>query len=179
MDKPIIFSTDMVKAILEGRKTQTRRLVKPQPQRFFEVNEDPVYLYDVEWNIGIINPPYQPGDRLYVRETWAKDDNGDYVYRTNYGKTEDDSFPPSMFKWRPSIHMPREASRIRLLVKSVRVERVQDIMPDDVLLEGLVDVGTEVNALDRFAESWDSISAKRGFGWVTNPYVWVIEFEVI
>ena len=78
--KPILFNTEMVRAILDGKKSCTRRLVKPQPQGYFEVNENPVYIYDTDWNQGKITPPYQPGDILYVRETWHK-----YIKRVGKG----------------------------------------------------------------------------------------------
>jgi hypothetical protein len=198
--KPIIFSTLMVQAILDGRKTQTRRVVKPQPVKddtfkgpyWYEptvVNKDgelgpgkPVFgisSTDGEWGI---KSPYRPGDVLYVRETWSRDESGEYVYRTNYGTTEDDSFPPSMFRWRPSIHMPREAARIFLLVKDVRVERLQDITEEDAIAEGIrIGIGGEpyFSCRDAFVALWNSINTKRGYGWGTNPWVWVVSFERI
>jgi hypothetical protein len=178
--KPILFSTSMVQAILDGRKTQTRRVVNPQPDRFFEVCDTPgnYHLYDVEWGLGRIYPKYQVGDILWVRETWSKDENGEYVYRANYGTTEDDSFPPSMFKWRPSIHMPREAARIFLRVTNVRVERVQDITAHDAIREGM-ESEIPFDTVDEFKELWNNLNAKRGYGWDTNPWVWVVKFERI
>ena len=160
-EKPILFNTDMVRAILDGRKTVTRRVVKPQP---VWVEQDKKYRVCPSgwwWGLDRIRAidnnelfaqmlkveaaPYNVGDILYVRETWAfnpcdkcghacdtqapdiySSAEGCFIYRANYGETEDDSFPPSMFKWRPSIHMPREAARIFLRVTDVRVERLQD-----------------------------------------------------
>ena len=194
--KPIIFNTPMVQAILEGRKTQTRRVIKPQPVKddtfkgpyWYEptvVNKDgelgpgkPVFgisSTDGEWGI---KSPYQPGDVLYVRETWSRDESGEYVYRTNYGTTEDDSFPPSMFRWCPSIHMPREAARIFLRVTNVRVERVQDITAHDAIREGM-ESEIPFDTVDEFKELWNNLNAKRGYGWDTNPWVWVVKFERI
>jgi len=163
-EKPILFSTEMVRAILEGRKTQTRRVVKPQP-----VIED--------GHGREIKCPWQPGDILWVRETWCKNPvSTGYPYC--YKASEDSWIYDNMEgMWRPSIHMPREAARIFLRVKNVRVEKLQEIMPDDVLQEGLWDVGTETGALDSFAELWNNINAKRGYGWSVNPWIWVIEFE--
>jgi len=190
--KPIIFSTPMVQAILDGRKTQTRRAIKPQPSS--GVRKSVFVKSGIEDGHGReIKPKYQPGDILWVRETWSKDENGEYVYRTNYGTTEDDSFPPSMFKWKPSIHMPREAARIFLKVTNVRVERLQDITEEDAIAEGVKDPyeyqspeyyeqpnlrGFEINK-SAFAGCWDSIYSKRGYGWESNPWVWVVAFEKI
>ena len=143
--KPILFNTEMVRAILDGRKTMTRRLIEPQPQ-------SPVVNYLGTWQetqpcangIRVFPPPYKPGDILYVRETWGVYcrnwwEADYYNYRadwqaqeTPYGLTE----PP---KWRPSIHMPKEAARIFLRVKSVRVERLQAITEADALREGVPD----------------------------------------
>lgn len=191
-EKPILFSTPMVQAILDGRKTQTRRIIKAPVMR--NVREPDSVLFDgkackFRWFgddvIGgfEIKPKYQPGDILWIRETWSKDENGEYVYRTNYGTTEDDSFPPSMFKWKPSIHMPREAARIFLRVTNVRVERIQEIAAQDAKEEGIhepyiaSETGYETEMRGQFRDLWDSLNAKRGYGWDSNPWVWVISFE--
>lgn len=140
--KPILFNTEMVRAILDGRKSCTRRLVKPEPQGYFEVSEEPLYVYDTDGNQGKITPPYQPGDILYVRETWHKYikrvGKGEscrfaefYGYRASVANSEDADEP-----WRPSIHMPKEAARIWLKVTDVRVERLQEITEDGVWDEG-------------------------------------------
>ena len=195
--KPIIFSTPMVQAILDGRKTQTRRVIKDKDiTNNFDIDVDgSAYAY-IDQATGDSYPPtaiakYQVGDILWVREAWGRDESGEYVYRTNYGTTEDDSFPPSMFKWKPSIHMPREAARIFLQVANVRVERLQEITEEDAIAEGVGDPydyqspeyydqphmrGLEINK-SAFAGLWDSLNEKRGYGWRTNPWVWVIEFE--
>ena len=193
--KSILLKTWEVQAILDGIKTQTRRVIKPRDPWKPASDGSPAYvsvlMENGEWGwsfdgciYGIIGrSPYQPGDLLWVRETWGKDDNGEYVYRTNYGTTEDDSFPPSMFKWRPSIHMPEEAARLFLRVKDVRVERLQDISEDDARADGVRAYGPNncsgTSARIAFAELWDSLNAKRGLGWDTNPWVWVIEFKVV
>ena len=178
--KPILFSTEMVNAILDGRKSMTRRVIKDKDiTNNFDIDVDgSAYAY-INPETGDSYPPtaiakYQVGDILWVRETWSKDENGEYVYRTNYGTTEDDSFPPSMFKWKSSIHMPREAARIFLRVKNVRVERVQDITEEDAKNEGVKDPydyqepsyydqphvrGMEINK-SAFAGLWDSIYAE-------------------
>lgn len=154
--KPILFNTEMVRAILDGRKSCTRRLVKPEPQGYFEVSEEPLYIYDTDGKQGKITPPYQPGDILYVRETFAwcpcwdcgmdteqgactdhiyhseKKEYGCYMYRAS---CEDNEYP-SADTWHPSIHMPKEAAQIWLKVKNVRVEQLQEMKPVDVIKEG-------------------------------------------
>ena len=185
--KPIIFSTPMVQAILAGRKTQTRRVIKDKDiTNNFDIDVDgSAYAY-INPATGDSCPPtaiakYQVGDILWVRETWGKDENGEYVYRTNYGTTEDDSFPLSMFRWRPSIHMPREAARIFLKVTNVRVERLQDITEEEAIKEGAKAYGPNncsgTSARIAFAEIWDKTTTEHE--WRTNPWVWVIEFEKI
>lgn len=193
--KPILFNTEMVRAILDDRKTKTRRLVKEDKRgQWVAVNNArnheygasvPCYLHREvsvdDKSRNIMYPKYDVGDILWVRETWGKDENGEYVYRTNYGTTEDDSFPPSMFKWKPSIHMPRKAARIFLRVTNVSVERLQDINEEDALKEGcrptILDGATFFSAKGKFHALWDGLNAKRGYGWEANPWVWVYEFE--
>ena len=121
-------------------------------------------------------PPYSPGDILYVRETFFRD-VGRYLYKANYSDTEKfyRDGKEVAIKWRPSIHMPREAARIFLRVTDVRVERLQDIDDDGVAAEGF-----EIGA--PFDELWDSTIKKADhalYGWEANPWVWVIEFERI
>lgn len=184
--KPIIFSTPMVQAILDGRKTQTRRVIKPDILNWFDIDVDGTAFAYIDQATGdSYKPedicPYKTGITLWVRETWSKDENGEYVYRANYGTTEDDSFPPSMFKWKPSIHMPREAARIFLLVTNVRVERLQDITEDEAVKEGAKAYGPNncsgTSARIAFAEIWDKTTTEHE--WRTNPWVWVVAFEKI
>lgn len=187
--KPILFNTEMVRAILEGRKTCTRRIVKSTPS-FFEVNEKPVYLYDTEPSMGKIYPPCQPGDILYVRETWHKYTKrvgkGEgchleerYGYKASIANSEDAEEP-----WRPSIHMPKEAARIWLKVTDVRVERLQDITADGIRNEGLPSMAVHVGGMDVALKEWETLwnsTIKKSdidrYGWDANPWVWVIEFE--
>lgn len=152
--KPILFNTEMVRAILDGWKTCTRRIVKSTPS-FFEVNEKPVYLYDTEPSMGKIYPPCQPGDILYVRETWQYlyelDGNEQIIEGTGkYYYAATDTIPFDTYvdasgvthervPWKPSIHMPKEAARIWLKVTDVRVERLQDITEDGAKAEGMPD----------------------------------------
>lgn len=175
--KPILFNTEMVRAILDGRKTCTRRIVKPQqhmgmlpdkckngaPEEFLKEKKLMFKPYCDMTDIELINTaykaPYQPGDILYVRETWAwcpcwdcglnveetgcgyeeeqryndeKKEHGCYIYRAS---CEDNEYP-SADTWHPSIHMPKEAARIWLKVTDVRVERLQEISAESALAEG-------------------------------------------
>ena len=183
----------MVKAILEGRKTQTRRVIKPQPN---DIRESPFVKSGIETTHGYeIKLKYEPGDRLWVRETWHQHSSDDdfCTGEIHYRATE----ICVGTKWIPSIFMPRWASRITLEVVNVRVERVQDICFEDCLSEGC-DSGFEhydgsCNHIEdgsccqgwhygskwNFRYLWDSINAKRGYGWDVNPWVWVVEFKRI
>lgn len=180
---PILFNMKMVRAILDGRKSCARRIIKPQPQGYFEVSEEPLYIYDTDGKQGKITPPYQPGDILYVRETWKQAPNG-YYYYEDWQKDD----IADVTKWKPSIHMPKEAARIWLKVTDVRVERLQEITRLSVQKEGIevdpkecagkFDFITELFLL--FQKLWDSTIKKSdldSYGWDANPYVWVIEFE--
>ena len=196
-EKPIIFSTEMVRAILEGRKTQTRRVIKPQPierQRIvLTITPSVVALMnELGRQINLIECPYgQVGDRLWVRETWAADIPGcerGLSYRSDHADPLGDG-PSYPMRWRPSIHMPRWASRITLEIVKVRVERVQEITEEDVVREGIPcrifsegmalfyyhDGGHCTEALPVFAHLWDTLSPKHP--WESNPYVWVVEFR--
>ena len=171
--KPILLKTEMVRAILEGRKTVTRRVVKPQPFAVKQDENDPCWYGHFVSESGKVlldKPPYHPGDILYVRETFCRQPREEYpfVYKASVET-------PAAWQWRPSIHMPREAARIFLRVTDLRVERVQDIDDDGVVAEGL-------NIGDPFDELWNSTikPADRDlYGWDANPWVWVIEFERI
>ena len=221
-ERPILFSADMVRAILDGRKTQTRRVVKKQPP--FECSG----CYAANLGSGLpwfdfceagtqtihrVRSPYTVGQRLWVREAWGckepyvdppgipggrKPAAGDrIVYRAN---TDDDyQWRDGSLPWRPSVHMPRWASRITLAVTDVRVARVQEISENDSKNEGcnieMIDAkviaecdpgparelatamkGGWLTARFDFEMLWDSINEKRGFGWKANPWVWVITF---
>lgn len=197
--KPILFNTAMVRAILDGRKTVTRRLVKPQPD-FYEGETGTPELCDGGYwcfkidqyeNIYVEErkPPYNPGDILYVRETWcakkASYPTGDCEIEYKAGGVEKFDMiiavPTTKGEWKPSIHMPKEAARIFLRVTKVSVERLQEIMDDppgpnnQVVREGCK-YGCDFIAL------WDSTikeADKSLYGWDANPWVWVIEFERI
>jgi len=197
--KPIIFSTPMVQAILEGRKTQTRRVMKPQP-----VLDNGFWRWcGAGWsdNIKKITPipchsmynnaPYQPGDILWVKETWQYKKYGNYGYAPSDFMYRADLNEIWVGPWRSPRYMPRKAARIFLKVKDVRVERLQDITEEDARAEGFVAkirhaktyedniFNGSTTAREEFAMYWDGINAKRGYGWETNPWVWVMEFEKV
>ncbi|MDD5007281.1 MAG: hypothetical protein PHC68_02625 [Syntrophorhabdaceae bacterium] len=173
-ERPIIFGSDMIRAIFKG-KTQTRRVIKPQPKF------DPPKIQEI-WNC-----PYgQVGERLWVREAFQLDEGSDKIwYRADF--TEDDArraFTEVGDGWKPSIHMPRWASRITLEITGVRAERVQEISHEDAKAEGVPVRGCAFPKkqsihIDSFVDVWDSLNAKRGFGWESNPWVWAIAFKRI
>ncbi len=187
--KPILFNTEMVRAILEGQKTCTRRIVKGA------IPDDAMWGYTVftpkgciscrgvyadEYGEKFFRLLYQQGDILYVRETWCK---GSWMNEKEryYYKADDNDF---LCTWHPSIHMPKEAARIWLKVTDVRVERLQDIDGKGCVKEGieeepLKDVGEEF-VKGMYHDLWDSTIKKSDidrYGWDANPWVWVIEFE--
>lgn len=184
---PILFNTEMVKAILNGKKTVTRRLVRKNDiekllnSPFHEQHPE---VTDIQIINKLCTPPYQTGDIIYVRETWSEWTDG-YLY-----KAWVEPFPQpgkaSVMKWHPSLHMPKEAARIWLKVTGVRVERLQDMNGQDVLKEGLNSLVHpkafyfDMNQREMFERLWNSTIKKTEidrFGWDANPYVWVIEFE--
>ena len=189
-EHPILFSGPMVRAIIEGRKKQTRRVVKI-PEIVRDENGESEFTTiagpdpNGEWHAWmteypedgsvLLRCPYgQPGDLLWVRETWTPSPDG-IIYRA----TESDAGslgPDDENVWKPSIHMPRKYSRLSLRITDVRVQRVQEISYEDIRSEGwpIVENG---NALT-FPELWDSINAKRGYSWESNPWVWALTFEV-
>lgn len=196
MIRPILFNTDMVQAILDGRKTVTRRKIDIDIVNQFDLEHDGKTVY------GYINPETgdcfspteicrcRPGDILYVRETWHKYikrvGQGEccrlkefYGYKASIANSED-----ADEKWHPSIHMPKEAARIWLKVTDVRVERLQNMTASESAKEG-IQLPKEYDTNERayilkFADLWDSTIKKSDlprYGWDANPWVWVIEFE--
>lgn len=210
-ERPILFSGEMVRAILDGRKTQTRRVIKGPADHHWDgvmpdyqqradlkrtgnglavrfshrLTKRPQLREDgVEWH----SCPYD-ADQLWVRETWHRCPHHDEVIY----KADSDELSKKCRAhrgWRPSIHMPRNASRVTLGVTGIRVERVQDISEEDAMAEGVNGGCTECGELqpcgcknpspdhrDSFIWLWDHINAKRGYGWDMNPWVWVVEFR--
>ena len=192
MERPILFNTSMVRAIQEGRKTVTRRAIRPQPDgRPIRMTENSCYpgCYAIEGTPRVIRPPYQPVDILYVRETWNGDWCDHYIYKADGGSAKAAGYTAEP-KWRPSIHMPREAARLFLRVTGVRVERLKDIDGHGILKEGIDNgksnpaMGTRWENMQSmaFAELWNSTLKSADlplYGWAANPWVWVIEFERI
>ena len=191
--KPILFNTEMVRAILDGRKTCTRRLIKPQPDKKHiyplgfvtdstekkEVGCFGFAANEYGGSIQYVKPPYRyaPGDILYVRETWKKAPNG-YYYYEDWQRND----IADITKWKPSIHMSKEAARIWLKVTDVRVERLQEITEEQAKLEGCNSgmLTGPCTARGQFENLWNSTIKKNrpdSYGWDANPWVWVIEFE--
>lgn len=209
---PALFNAEMVRAILDGKKTQTRRIVKLNA----ELKDRGCKSLDGAWvdpgfgdgqYLKVPGPDstshrlYCPngyvGDRLWVRETWS-------LGRATCGKHDGPSAPPqrggarspviyrandlvndASFKWRPSLHMPRWASRLLLEITDVRAERLKKISHEDAVAEGCYQIKPcakfpHGNAWGRagYANLWDSIYGKNGFGWTANPWVWAISFKV-
>lgn len=187
--RPMLMSAPMVRAILAGNKTQTRRVVKPQPQRVdggVPFGDAPDWAH-AEPGCAVMRCPYgKPGDRLWVRETWNTSANvlppisEPYIYAADLGPTGVSRWAAS---WKPSIHMPRAASRITLEVTGVRVERVQDISVADAIAEG-VNIHPDHHSKPResiyspvqaYRDLWESINGTGS--WEANPWVWVVEFK--
>ncbi len=178
-ERPILFSGPMVRAILEGRKTQTRRVAKTSPSSSSSTGHF-VHLshgrsIETDERALPFCPYGQPGDRLWVRETWAKagEVGDDIEYRA-------DNPDPLGAKWRPSIHMPRWASRITLEITGVRVERLTSISSEDARAEGIEwNEGPfrcgHTNHVSAFKSVWESINGKGS--WSADPWVWVIDFK--
>ena len=218
--KPIIFNTDMVRAILDGRKTQTRRIVKNIPANTHRFDAEAGLEWSAHWGKSgedyngkawfadyskIVKPKYIADDVLWVRETWRSTDfeyhDGKWTASIQYKDLnkgprvswwdntdvgEPDDCIYSKTGWHPSIHMPREAARLFLKVTDVRVDRVQDISTSDCEREGITSDIERFNGhmiphhdwiVGEFSKLWDSINAKRGYGWDSNPWVFVITFE--
>ena len=207
-ERPIIFSGPMVRALLDGNKTQTRRVVKMKPHHQIEERDNGTpwpWMYDGERDADswMACPYGQPGDRLWVRETYYLTDNGDEEYAV-YAADSDavrehlaslDQLPPSFpadvkyrhRKLRPSIHMPRWACRITLEITSVRVERLQDISFADAAAEGLQYTSERLDRWSADGSSWHATPQQayralweqiHGPGsWPANPWVWVLEFN--
>lgn len=200
--KPILFNTEMVRAILKEKKKCTRRIVKPP--YFVDGDENDKRslitlrtatknssLYRQIGQMPYPDAPYRINDILYVRETWCKNPN----YDEYYFRTRESGIAPYGLKWHPSIHMPKEAARIWLKVTDVRVERLQEITNDGCVAEGIypsncrgcnaafgcdtcIDEG--YSEIDEFTEVWNSTIKKSDidrYGWDASPWVWVIEFE--
>ena len=183
--KPILFNTEMVRAILEGRKTVTRRKIDRDITNFCDVDTDGTLLNYQNCDGDFINPVdlcrYRKGDILWVRETWCYHKIGSW-----YGYRADGDYRDLDLRWKPSIHMPKAAARILLKVIDVRVERLQDVNCPEAEKEGctfLKEANSKGEFLTErgvFKELWDSTIKKQDldkYGWEANPWVWVIEFE--
>jgi len=198
-ERPIIFSGPMVKAILEGRKTQTRRVIKPQPLDSWMLHKNTdwseyykptrfglkkhLWIAHPRENKEIVCPKGVPGDRLWVKETFGIPDAPYEAKRKDLVAYRADQFPAlqeaNRYFWRNVRNMPRWASRILLSTTNIRVERIQDISRADAIAEGIEPfMGKDETAWRAgFQVGWNEINAKRGFPWSSNPWVWCISFR--
>lgn len=204
IEHPILFGTPMVRALLDGTKTQTRRVMKAPPDEaehggvtcgthhptiIRRGGEEPgpetfgAYSNDGRW---AVRCPYgAPGDRLWVRETWARDDeDGALMYRADLGRAAcADAWEQGRiegvprYRWRPSIHMPRWASRLSLEVTSVRAERLHHISRGDAMAEGcpFANMQDGESPVRWYEDLWRAINGPDS--WAANPWVWVVEFR--
>jgi hypothetical protein len=197
--KPILFNTDMVRAILDGRKSCTRRICKDANEytvpdmEFYNADKRTYAVHNFvdkehteQLSTAERTCPICTGDILYVRETWKKAPNG-YYYYEDWQRND----IADITKWKPSIHMPKEAARIWLKVTDVKIERLQDVTEDGAKAEGAIDnrgfIHSPENEYDRihtarehFIRIWNSTIKKSNlnrYGWDASPWVWVIEFE--
>lgn len=201
-ERPILFNDQMVRAILEGRKTVTRRVVKPQPDFLGSMVDPntPFKTLDAGLHARITCPYGEPGDRLWVREAWAADAQVDAIAPSDLSQGEPIWYPADLSvrqtgcsmiskgRGRPSIHMPRWASRVLLEITAVRVERLQDISEEQALAEGVhgepcdharqacSDIGCWGDtAKGAFGFLWEQLNGAGA--WQANPWVWVVEFK--
>ncbi|HBO1871470.1 TPA: hypothetical protein ACIR1N_005648 [Pseudomonas aeruginosa] len=199
-ERPILFSGPMVRAILEGRKTVTRRVMKPQPDFLGSMVDPntPFKTLDAGLHARITCPYGEPGDRLWVREAWAADAQVDAIAPRDLSQGEPIWYPAdfsvrqtgcsmiSKGRGRPSIHMPRWASRILLEITAVRIERLQDISEKQALAEGVELEGEGVcwagaagtasdSPVESFRLLWELINGAGS--WNANPWVWGVEFK--
>ncbi|HDS5082752.1 TPA: hypothetical protein QHY55_000777 [Klebsiella pneumoniae subsp. pneumoniae] len=189
-ERGMIFNAEMVRALLDGRKTQTRRIIKDctvgrDPiSKFIKIGKKFIGCYpeDVPELIRECCPYGVPGDRIWVRETWAEAGASApdlKLYRANYPEHVPSIYenvpPAEEIRWTPSIHMPRTASRILLEITDVRVERLRSMSQDDARAEGVIAASGPMEAGLAFRELWDSIYGEES--WKANPWVWVIEFK--
>lgn len=194
--KPILFNTEMVRAILDGRKSCTRRIVKHDVEAILNspYHKEHPEVEDEQIISKLCIPPYQPGDILYVRETFIQAAANIFWY-----KADDKLWMSKDLLWKPSIHMPKKVARIWLKVTDVRVERLQEITEEQACMESTdpwdeacyenngwhptlsdPDSGGDPNMIDGFHKLWNSTIKKSDidrYGWDANPWVWVIEFE--
>jgi hypothetical protein len=182
-ERPILMRGPLVVATLEDRKWKTRRVITPQPPRqLFRVDQNDFNAWvlasrdnpdEPDWSFSIRCPYGSVGDRLWVRETWAQHpDEAGIIWRATDPGWDDNDYG---IKWKPSIFMPRWASRLTLEITDIQVERVQQITPADKEAEGLNE--SQGYGPAAFESLWNEINAKRGYSWGENPWVWVISYK--
>ncbi|MHB1421267.1 MAG: hypothetical protein ACYCX4_17095 [Bacillota bacterium] len=210
MERPIIMTAESIKAIRDGRMTMTRRVIRGLGNHWrgsillgdWGLSKEPKIVgNDLHWvlqtevddnHLFKEKLPWQPGDTLWVKETWAWTNEGDYRYKADISGRDDIIREATGHKWKSSRYMPKGVARIFLTVKSIRVGRVQDITREDAVAEGITEYLSQFNTnlteedadiwrnrttVENFAAVWNSINKKRGYPFESSPWVWVIEFE--
>jgi len=194
-DKPILMQPEMVRALIDGRKTQTRRIIKEPDNGVHTLIEDGVPLHFADYVDGLWHerpcPHGQPGELLWVREPHYLEKRPQCHNAVAYA-ADNEAIPTGSYiegwtKLRPSIHMPRWANRITLLIKDIRVERVQDISETDAMAEGVYGQGKFwcnplhpalccFSARPAFPDLWDTINTQPGTRWRDNPWIWALQY---
>lgn len=200
-ERPIIF-THNIREIISGEKTQTRRVINRMPRGIIngvifddDINAWRFGVNNIHMTVGVKCPYGIPGDVLWLKENWRKTCDGKIEYKA-------DGLHDLYIKWEVPLFMPKVASRIKLLVENVRIQKIQEISDDDCLAEGVKKV-TKDGRLYKycfydkgdysstpwsqmhlspklvFEDLWNSINKKRGFGWDVNPFVWVVDFSLL
>jgi hypothetical protein len=202
-ERPILFSAPMIRSILAGRKTQTRRVIRDTGLYAIDDAIHGATVAARERENLLTQSPIKAGDTLWVRESFCAPEGLDkpasVIYRADWSDEDLSAsdaarrrFPEIAraypdTRWRPSIHMPRSMARILLRVTEVRIERLQEVTPDQCRAEGHptrpeISNDPEVHddaARDWFMDLWDTLNEYRGYGWKSNPWVWAITFERI
>lgn len=186
-ERPVIFTGESVRAILSGAKTQTRRLVKPQPSptaRYYK--QDSIGAFGWSDNTWTRCPYGAPGDRLWVRETWLRCNDGEILFRADVPDLRDEAAAKACLHlmgesspWRSPLFLRRDDARIALELTAVRVERLQEISEGDALAEGFAGDPPALTPRDEFSVAWEGLHEKKGNGWDANPWVWVLTFAQV
>lgn len=188
--RPILFNTEMVVALLEGRKSCTRRKINREEAYgvlHSQARAERPEIEDRRFVELLVEAPYDAGDILYVRETWQVDpETHETVFRADYCGEDLREFEGKHFRWKPSIFMPKESARIFLQVTAIRAERLHEITAAECIREGVeaaaLHQGGEFFTRGMYSDIWDSTMTaeqRQVYGWEANPWVWVIDFKPV
>lgn len=170
--KGILFKPEMIRAILDGKKTMTRRIIKPQPEHDFRFIAPAIvnYKFALKDNMKYIIAPYQPGEVIYIKEAYDEGCMGGYIYKLDYTDEELKSAAKGVFRWKSPLFMPKKAARFYLQIKNVNIQRLSEISVEDALKEGFTNTFN-------FLAYWCKINGEQSLD--ENPWVWVITFTPI